>query len=204
LFEIRDLNKKFGDKVIFKDLNLSIEDGSILTVIGPSGGGKTTFLRMLAGLESRDSGEFILDGEVVTEAEVGLVFQSFELFAHLSVLENITLAPINVLKLSKDEARAEAIALLEKLDLAELVSSYPYQLSGGQKQRVALARALAMKPKILAYDEPTSALDPELRKQVEELILSMKDTGLTQIVVTHDINFADNISDQKFEVGANV
>ncbi|MDR0846523.1 MAG: amino acid ABC transporter ATP-binding protein [Lactobacillales bacterium] len=204
MFEIRDLNKKFGDKVIFKDLNLSIEDGSILTVIGPSGGGKTTFLRMLAGLESRDSGEFILDGEVVTEAEVGLVFQSFELFAHLSVLENITLAPINVLKLSKDEARAEAIALLEKLDLAELVSSYPYQLSGGQKQRVALARALAMKPKILAYDEPTSALDPELRKQVEELILSMKDTGLTQIVVTHDINFADNISDQKFEVGANV
>ncbi|MDR3156667.1 MAG: amino acid ABC transporter ATP-binding protein [Lactobacillales bacterium] len=203
MFEIRSLSKKFGDKVLFDQLNLQIEDGSILTIVGESGGGKTTLLRMLAGLEKIDSGEILLDGKVlnVEEDEVmGIVFQDFQLFPHLSVLDNILLAPMHVLKKSRKKAEVSARELLNRLGLEEKEFLYPYQLSGGQKQRVALARALAMQPKILAYDEPTSALDPGLRKQVEELIVSMKDLGVTQIVVTHDMSFAKNISDQMFVV----
>jgi len=203
MFEIRNLSKKFGDKVLFDRLNLRIKEHSIVTIVGPSGGGKTTLLRMLAGLESMDSGEILLDGKVLDmEAEqvMGVVFQDFQLFPHLSVLENIILAPMQVLKKDRKDAEEAARNLLERLELADKEALYPYQLSGGQKQRVALARALAMKPRILAYDEPTSALDPELRKQVEELIISMKDLGITQIVVTHDLNFAKNISDQMIEV----
>lgn len=203
MFEIRNLSKKFGDKVLFDKLNLQIEDGSILTIVGESGGGKTTLLRMLAGLEKIDSGEILLDGKVlnVEEDEVmGIVFQDFQLFPHLSVLDNILLAPIQVLKETKKKAETFARQLLNRLGLAEKEFMYPYQLSGGQKQRVALARALAMKPKILAYDEPTSALDPDLRRQVEELIVSMKDMGVTQMIVTHDMDFARNISDQMFMV----
>jgi len=204
MFEIKKLNKKFGKRVIFNNLNLKIEDGSILTIVGQSGGGKTTLLRMLASLEKIDSGELWLNGKKLDleacEQIMGVVFQDFQLFPHLSVLENIVLAPINVLKQGKQEARVKAQKLLNRLGLVDKENLYPYQLSGGQKQRVALARALAIKPQILAYDEPTSALDPGLRKQVEELILSMKDLGVTQIVVTHDLNFAKNISDQMLEV----
>ncbi|MDR0921592.1 MAG: amino acid ABC transporter ATP-binding protein [Lactobacillales bacterium] len=207
MLELKKINKKFGDRVIFKDLDLNINDGEILTIVGQSGGGKTTLLRMLAGLESIDSGEVILDGKIInpeimdTEDQVmGIVFQDFQLFPHLSVLDNITLAPISALKLDKSVAKKEALELLEKLDLTGKEALYPYQLSGGQKQRVALARALAMKPKVLGYDEPTSALDPELRKQVEELILGLKTTGVTQIVVTHDMEFAENISDEMLKV----
>jgi polar amino acid transport system ATP-binding protein len=158
---------------------------------------------MLAGLEKIDSGEILLDGKVlnVEEDEVmGIVFQDFQLFPHLSVLDNILLAPIQVLKESRKKAEVSARKLLNRLGLEEKEFLYPYQLSGGQKQRVALARALVMRPKILAYDEPTSALDQGLIKHVEELIVSMKDLGVTQMVVTHDMNFAKNISDQMFMV----
>ncbi|MDR1521389.1 MAG: ATP-binding cassette domain-containing protein [Streptococcaceae bacterium] len=204
MFEIRNLSKKFGDRMLFDRLNLQIEKQSIVSIVGPSGGGKTTLLRMLANLESMDSGEILLDGRVLDikkeEQIMGIVFQDFQLFPHLSVLENITLAPIQVLKKNKKVAEHSAKILLSHLELADKKYLYPYQLSGGQKQRVALARALAMKPQILAYDEPTSSLDPNLRKQIEKLIISMKDLGVTQIVVTHDLNFAQNISDQMIEV----
>ncbi|MDR1012824.1 MAG: ATP-binding cassette domain-containing protein [Lactobacillales bacterium] len=204
MFEIRNLSKKFGDKILFDRLNLQIKEHSIVAIVGPSGGGKTTLLRMLAGLERIDSGKVLLDGRILNMEEdeqiMGIVFQDFQLFAHLSVLKNITLAPIHVLKEDKKKAEHSGRDLLARLDLSEKEALYPYQLSGGQKQRVALARALAMKPRILAYDEPTSSLDPELRKQVEELIANMKGLGITQIVVTHDLNFAKNISDQMIEV----
>jgi polar amino acid transport system ATP-binding protein len=204
MFEIRNLSKKFGDRVLFDRLNLQIKKQTIVSIVGPSGGGKTTLLRILAGLENMDSGEILLDGRALDikkkEPIMGIVFQDFQLFPHLSVLENITLAPTEVLKESKKTAENTARELLKRLELPEKLSLYPFQLSGGQKQRVALARALAMKPKILSYDEPTSSLNPELRKQVEELIISMKELRVTQIVVTHDLNFAKNISDQIIEI----
>jgi polar amino acid transport system ATP-binding protein len=207
MLEIKSLTKKFGEKTIIDNLNLSIEDGQILTIAGPSGGGKTTLLRILAGLEEMTSGEILLDGRSVNPAKMdssdqimGVVFQDFQLFPHLKVLDNITLAPINVLKEKKETAQKEALELLSTLGLQEKENLYPYQLSGGQKQRVALARALAMKPKVLGYDEPTSALDPELRNQVAELILSLKQTGVTQVVVTHDMEFAQMISDKMLKV----
>jgi polar amino acid transport system ATP-binding protein len=199
---IKDLTKSFDGRRIIDQLNLEINDGEILTIVGPSGGGKTTLLRCLAGLETIDSGQLIIDGTVFdpvamenVDQVVGIVFQDFQLFPHLSVLDNITLAPVLALKQSKEASEAEALELLEKFGLKGKETLYPYQLSGGQKQRVALARALAMKPKILGYDEPTSALDPELRQQVEEVILALKAQGMTQIVVTHDMNFAENIAD---------
>jgi polar amino acid transport system ATP-binding protein len=199
---IKELTKSFDGRRIIDQLNLEINDGEILTIVGPSGGGKTTLLRCLAGLETIDSGQLIIDGTVFdpvsmenVDQVVGIVFQDFQLFPHLSVLDNITLAPVLALKQSKEASEAEALELLEKFGLKGKETLYPYQLSGGQKQRVALARALAMKPKILGYDEPTSALDPELRQQVEEVILALKAQGMTQIVVTHDMNFAENIAD---------
>ncbi|MEI5994569.1 amino acid ABC transporter ATP-binding protein [Candidatus Enterococcus mansonii] len=204
---IKELMKSFDGRRIIDQLNLEIKDGEILTIVGPSGGGKTTLLRCLAGLETIDSGELTMDGVSFNPVEmdnadqvVGIVFQDFQLFPHLSVLDNVTLAPILALKQTKTESEAEAIDLLTKFGLGGKEYLYPYQLSGGQKQRVALARALAMKPKILGYDEPTSALDPELRQQVEEVILTLKAQGMTQIVVTHDMNFAENIADNILKV----
>jgi polar amino acid transport system ATP-binding protein len=207
MLTIKNLTKRFGNRTIIDQLNIDITDGEILTIVGPSGGGKTTLLRCLAGLETIDSGELLLNGAAFNPVAmnnadqiVGIVFQDFQLFPHLSVLDNITLAPILVLKQTKEASEAEAIGLLNKLGLAGKEQLYPYQLSGGQKQRVALARALAMKPKVLGYDEPTSALDPALRQQVEEVILTLKDQGMTQIVVTHDMNFAENIADNLLTV----
>lgn len=207
MIELKNINKSFDGKKIINDLNLTIPDGQILSIVGPSGGGKTTLLRMLAGLETADSGQFLLDGTVFDPANmkqqeqvVGVVFQDFQLFPHLSVRDNITLAPKMVLKESADEYNQKAEKLAGQLGLKDLLDNYPYQLSGGQKQRLAIARALAMDPKVLAYDEPTSALDPELRQQVEKLILDLKAEGVTQIVVTHDWEFADHIADQKLEV----
>lgn len=204
---IKNLTKSFDGRRIIDQLNLEIKDGEILTIVGPSGGGKTTLLRCLAGLETIDSGELTMDGVAFNPVEmdnadqvVGIVFQDFQLFPHLSVLDNITLAPILSLKQTKTESETEALDLLTKFGLSGKESLYPYQLSGGQKQRVALARALAMKPKVLGYDEPTSALDPELRQQVEEVILTLKAQGMTQIVVTHDMTFAENIADNLLTV----
>lgn len=207
MLTIKNLTKSFDGRTIIDRLNLEIPDGEILTIVGPSGGGKTTLLRCLAGLETIDSGELLVDGAPFdpvsmdnADQVVGIVFQDFQLFPHLSVLDNITLAPVLSLKQSKQESIDEALSLLDKFGLAGKEGLYPYQLSGGQKQRVALARALAMKPKVLGYDEPTSALDPELRQQVEAVILGLKEQGITQIVVTHDMQFAENIADQLLTV----
>lgn len=207
MLTIKNLTKHFDNRTIIDHLNLEIPEGKILTIVGPSGGGKTTLLRCLAGLETIDSGELLLDGVPFNPAEmdnadqvVGVVFQDFQLFPHLSVLENITLAPTLVLKEEKAKSQQEALELLEKLGLAGKEKLYPYQLSGGQKQRVALARALAMKSKVLGYDEPTSALDPALRQQVEEVILDLRKQGMTQIVVTHDMAFAEKIADNLLTV----
>ncbi|HJF19014.1 MAG TPA: ATP-binding cassette domain-containing protein [Enterococcus columbae] len=207
MLELRKINKAFGNRKIITDLDLKIEQGSILCIVGSSGGGKTTILRMLAGLESIDSGEFLLAGQPFQptnlkeqEQVVGVVFQDFQLFPHLNVFENITLAPKLALKQEKAVYTKTAEDLAQRLGLANLLNHYPYQLSGGQKQRVAIARAMAMNPKVLAYDEPTSALDPGLSQQVAELILEMKQAGMTQIVVTHDLDFAKQIADQLYQV----
>lgn len=207
MLELKKINKSFGEKQVIRDLDLTIPDGTILAIVGPSGGGKTTLLRTLAGLEMVDSGTFLLDGKVFDPTDtkdqdqvVGVVFQDFQLFPHLSVLENITLAPKMVLKETGAVANEKAKTLATQLGIDSLLNQYPYQLSGGQKQRVAIARAMAMAPKVLAYDEPTSALDPALRQQVEQLILNLKAQGVTQIVVTHDLTFAETIADHLLKV----
>lgn len=207
MLKLENITKSFNGKTILNDLNVEVKDNSILSIVGPSGAGKTTLLRCIAGLDRPDSGKFILDGKSFdpaddsdTEQIIGVVFQDFNLFPHLTVMENVTLAPTMVLKEDKKSAIDNAKSLLDELSLSDHADQYPFELSGGQKQRVAIARALAMKPKILCYDEPTSALDPSLRDAVGNVILELKKTGITQIVVTHDPAFAKNISDQILEV----
>lgn len=206
MLELKNISKKFKDKEILSNFNLKVEENKILAIVGPSGGGKTTLLRMLAGLESIDSGEIIFNGENLPLNELekrnllGFVFQDFQLFPHMTVLENLVISPVQTMGIKKDEAEAKAIKLLEQLGLEKHYKSYPYSLSGGQKQRVALARAMMIEPKIIGYDEPTSALDPELRLEVEKLILQNKKLGVTQIVVTHDLQFAENIADDILKV----
>ena len=206
MLELKNISKKFKDKEILSNFNLKVEENKILAIVGPSGGGKTTLLRMLAGLESIDSGEIIFNGENLPLNELekrnllGFVFQDFQLFPHMTVLENLVISPIQTMGIKKDEAEAKAIKLLEQLGLENHYKSYPNSLSGGQKQRVALARAMMIEPKIIGYDEPTSALDPELRLEVEKLILQNKKLGVTQIVVTHDLQFAENIADDILKV----
>jgi len=206
MLELKNISKQFGQKKIFDQFNLTIEDGKILSLVGPSGGGKTTLLRMLAGLETIDSGEIIYNGEVVPIDHLenlnllGFVFQDFQLFPHLSVLDNLILSPVKTMGMSKEEAKEKALGLLKRLGLGEHAGAYPYSLSGGQKQRVALARAMMINPQIIGYDEPTSALDPELRQEVEKLILQNREAGMTQIVVTHDLQFAETISDHILKI----
>ena len=201
MLEVKNLKKSFGNRVILDDVNLTVKDDEILCIVGPSGAGKTTLLRCITGLDTPDSGEFLMDGKPfdpqgtgASDRVIGVVFQDFNLFPNLSVMENITLAPTMVLKQHKNEAVKKAQGLSTKGNL------YPWQLSGGQKQRVAIARALAMKPKILCYDEPTSALDPNLRQDVANIILSLKKGGVTQLVVTHDLDFAEEIADDLLKV----
>ena len=206
MLELKNISKRFGEKQIISDLNLKVPEKQILAIVGPSGGGKTTLLRMLAGLETIDSGDIIYNGEELPLDELekrnllGFVFQDFQLFPHLTVLENLTLSPIKTKNVAKEDAEKKAISLLTRLGLAEHVNAYPYSLSGGQKQRVALARAMMIDPEIIGYDEPTSALDPELRLEVEKLILQNRELGMTQIVVTHDLQFAENIADVLLKV----
>ncbi|HCX40417.1 amino acid ABC transporter ATP-binding protein [Lactobacillus acetotolerans] len=200
MLEVKNLTKKFNGHPVLQNINFTLKDGKILAIVGPSGAGKTTLLRIISGLETKDSGEILLDGQEYNLGKVGIVFQDFNLFPNLSVLDNITLAPELVLKESKQVAEKNAMELLTKLQMGGREKQYPYQLSGGQKQRVAIARALAMKPKILCYDEPTSALDPNLRHEVEKMILDLKKSGLTQLVITHDFTFAKNISDQMLKI----
>lgn len=206
MLELKNISKKFKDRQILENFNLTVEENKILAIVGPSGGGKTTLLRMLAGLEKIDSGEIIYNGESLPIDELekrnllGFVFQDFQLFPHLTVLENLVLSPIKTMNMSKNDAEEKALTLLNKLGLDKQVNSYPISLSGGQKQRVALARAMMIDPKIIGYDEPTSALDPELRLEVEKLILKNRELGITQIVITHDLQFAENIADSILKV----
>ncbi|HHJ7123510.1 TPA: amino acid ABC transporter ATP-binding protein [Streptococcus pyogenes] len=206
MLELKNISKQFGQKPIFDGFNLTVQDGEVLSLVGPSGGGKTTLLRMLAGLESIDSGQVFYNGEDVgidhleNRNLLGFVFQDFQLFPHLTVLDNLTLSPTITMGKQKSDAKEKALDLLARLGLKEHAQVYPYSLSGGQKQRVALARAMMIDPQIIGYDEPTSALDPELRQTVEALIVQNREMGITQIVVTHDLVFAEAISDRIIRV----
>ena len=205
MLELKNIEKSFSGRKILDGISLKVTDGEIMCIVGQSGGGKTTLLRCISGLERIDEGEMMLDGKRFDpmsskEALIGVVFQEYNLFPHLSVLENVTLAPKIALKKDPQAVEKEARQLLKKLSLEGKENLYPYQLSGGQKQRVSIARALAMHPKILCYDEPTSALDPGLRDKVRDIILSLKNESMTQIVVTHDLKFAREIADDILKV----
>lgn len=205
MLELKNITKKFGDQTVLAGVDVTIADQKTLAIVGPSGAGKTTLLRIIAGLTPADSGEMIWNGEPTTAAKmrqaglIGVVFQGFELFPNLTVRRNLTLAP-TLQGTSAAAATAQADQLLAELDLTAQADAYPFSLSGGQKQRVAIARALALKPKILLYDEPTSALDPNLRQSVADLINSVKAQGMTQVVVTHDMDFAEAVADETLTV----
>lgn len=210
MLEIKNLAKSYDTRTIFKNMNLTVNDGEVLSIVGPSGIGKTTFLRIVAGLLPADQGELILNGESLdltgerTGAQVGVIFQDFNLFPQYTVKENVMLAPQMVHNESKDEAVENADRLLADLGLTAQADQYPFQLSGGQKQRVAIARALAMKPGILAYDEPTSGLDAESTERVIAVIKQLQAQGVTQLIVTHDLPFAEAVADKTFDFGTDV
>ena len=188
LLEINHMKKSFGEVEVLKDISMKVEEGEVFGIIGPSGSGKSTLLRCATGLETPDSGEIHYNGTF------GLVFQNFNLFPHFSVLKNIVDAPLRVQKRNKEEVYKEALELLKKMGLADKENAYPFQLSGGQQQRVSIARALAMKPDILFFDEPTSALDPELTGEILKVIKDLAAEHMTMVIVTHEMNFAKNVS----------
>ncbi len=190
LLEARNIRKSFGYSEVLKGVDVTVEQGEVLSIIGPSGGGKSTLLRCLTGLETPDSGEIRMEGRV------GLVFQNFNLFPHWSVLKNISDPQISILGKSKEEADAFSRELLAQVELADKEDAYPYQLSGGQQQRVAIARTLGMSPKIIFFDEPTSALDPELTAGILKVIRKLADQHMTMVIVTHEMAFAKAVSDQ--------
>ncbi|MFI8533355.1 amino acid ABC transporter ATP-binding protein [Streptomyces aquilus] len=199
LIELRDVNKYYGELHVLRDINLTVGKGEVVVVIGPSGSGKSTLCRTINRLETIQSGEIQLDGQPLPEegkalaglrAEVGMVFQSFNLFAHKTVLQNISLAQVKVRKRKKDDADQHSRQLLDRVGLADQADKYPAQLSGGQQQRVAIARALAMEPKAMLFDEPTSALDPEMINEVLEVMRQLAREGMTMVVVTHEMGFA--------------
>ena len=203
MIEIKGLCKSFGDHEVLKGIDQNVEEGEVLCIVGPSGSGKSTMLRCINRLEEPTGGEIYIDGELVTEANVdamrtkmGMVFQSFNLFPHKSVLENLTIGPINVKKADKKESEEKGLALLERVGLAEKANEYPRNLSGGQQQRVAIARALAMDPEVMLFDEPTSALDPEMVGEVLDVMKSLAKEGMTMIVVTHEMGFAKEVADK--------
>ncbi|MBB1020090.1 amino acid ABC transporter ATP-binding protein [Dietzia sp. E1] len=205
LVEISGVNKHFGDFHALKDINLSIEQGEVVVVIGPSGSGKSTLCRTINRLETFESGSITIDGKPLPEegkalaklrADVGMVFQSFNLFAHKTILENVTLGPIKVRKQSKAEAEKRAMELLTRVGVEQQAAKYPAQLSGGQQQRVAIARSLAMDPKVMLFDEPTSALDPEMINEVLDVMTGLAKTGMTMVVVTHEMGFARKAADR--------
>lgn len=205
MITVKNLYKSFGKLEVLKGVSCEVNKGEVVTVIGPSGSGKSTMLRCINLLEEPSGGEIYIEGMKINEKGVninmvrqrmGMVFQHFNLFPHLSVLDNITLAPRKVKKLSKDEADEEARKLLDKVGLIDKMDAYPVQLSGGQKQRIAIARALAMKPDIMLFDEPTSALDPEMVKEVLNVIKELVNEGMTMMVVTHEMGFAREVSDK--------
>jgi ABC-type polar amino acid transport system ATPase subunit len=216
MVRVRDVHKSFGDLKVLDGMSFDVKRGEVLAIIGPSGSGKSTMLRCLNFLEEHDAGEILIEGEPLgyrvmengtrerqSEAEiarlrsnVGMVFQSFNLFPHRSVRDNITLAPVSVKHLDKQEARDRAEVLLEKVGLAEKIDEYPSRLSGGQQQRVAIARALAMEPKVMLFDEVTSALDPELVGEVLMVVQQLAEEGMTMVIVTHEMQFANDVSDR--------
>ncbi len=204
MISIKNLHKKFGKLHVLKDVSAHISEKEVVVIIGPSGSGKSTLLRCINYLEQPTEGEIIVDGIPLTgeaninkvREEVGMVFQRFNLFPHMTVLENITLAPVKVRKMVRSEAEKIALELLEKVGLADKAHAYPEQLSGGQQQRVAIARALAMKPKVMLFDEPTSALDPEMIKEVLDVMKALANEGMTMVVVTHEMGFAREVGDR--------
>ena len=203
MIEVKGLKKSFNGLEVLKGITETINDGEVVCVIGPSGSGKSTFLRCLNMLEEHTAGEVIIDGEVLSELnvnqvrkEMGMVFQSFNLFPHMTVLKNITVPPIKVGGLSEKEAEKKALELLERVGLSEKAEAYPRELSGGQQQRVAIARALAMNPRYMLFDEPTSALDPEMVGEVLEVMKGLAHSGMTLIVVTHEMGFASEVADR--------
>lgn len=203
MIEIKDLKKSFGDLHVLKGISQTIDDKEVLCVIGPSGGGKSTFLRCLNRLETPDSGDILLDGEKITEDNIieirekmGMVFQNFNLFKNMTVLENITAAPVHVKKMPKEDAEKKAMELLKLVGLSDKANDRPDSLSGGQQQRVAIARALAMDPEIMLFDEPTSALDPEMVGEVLDVMRKLANEGMTMVVVTHEMGFAREVSDK--------
>ncbi len=205
LLEIKNLQKKFGDNVILDGVSFTVSNGEVVVILGASGGGKSTLLRCINALEPINGGEIILDGENITTGNIpltrlrqriGMVFQSYELFPHLTVLDNICLAPCKVQKRSRQEVETEAVALLERVGLGDRTKSYPRELSGGQKQRVAIVRAMCMHPEVLLFDEVTAALDPEMVREVLEVILDLARQGRTMLIVTHEMAFARAIADR--------
>ncbi len=205
LVEMRDVNKHFGDLHVLKDINLTVHRGEVVVVIGPSGSGKSTLCRTINRLETIDSGQILVDGTPLPEegrglarlrADVGMVFQSFNLFAHKTVLDNVTLGPVKVKGMKAKDAKERAMGLLERVGVANQAGKLPAQLSGGQQQRVAIARALAMQPKVMLFDEPTSALDPEMINEVLDVMTALAREGMTMVVVTHEMGFARRAGDR--------
>lgn len=205
MITIKDLHKSFGDHEVLKGIDLEIEKGEILVIIGPSGSGKSTILRCMNLLETPTSGDIIFEGKSLVDKDtnidevrqnIGMVFQHFNLFPHKTILENVTLAPITLKKMSKEEAEKKAETLLKRVGLYDKKDTYPAQLSGGQKQRIAIARALAMEPDMMLFDEPTSALDPEMVKEVLEVIKELAQDGMTMAIVTHEMGFAKEVADR--------
>lgn len=201
ILKIEDLKKKYKDKEVLKGINFNVEKGEVISIIGPSGGGKSTLLRCINLLETPTSGNIYFKDEKISATEkyrqqVGMVFQNFNLFNNLTVIENCILAPKKLLNLSDKEARDQAKRYLEKVGMLDFINARPKSLSGGQKQRVAIARALCMKPEILLFDEPTSALDPEMVSEVLKIIVSLAKEGMTMLVVTHEMSFSKNVSDR--------
>lgn len=204
MIEIKNLHKSFGHVEVLKGVDVSIEEKEVVVIIGPSGSGKSTLLRCMNYLEEPTSGDITVDNMKLDKhadinkirENIGMVFQRFNLFPHMTVLENIVLAPTKVLKISRDEAISTAMDLLQRVGLKEKANSYPSQLSGGQQQRVAIARALAMKPKVMLFDEPTSALDPEMVTEVLDVMKSLANQGMTMVVVTHEMGFAREVGDR--------
>ncbi|KEH95565.1 amino acid ABC transporter ATP-binding protein [Clostridium novyi] len=205
MIKVNDLHKSFGDLEVLKGVNAHIKKGEVVVVIGPSGSGKSTFLRCLNLLEEPTSGEIIFEGQEITSKKndinlqrqkMGMVFQQFNLFPNLNILDNITLAPVKLNKLSKEDAENVALDLLERVGLKDKAKNYPNQLSGGQKQRIAIARALAMSPDVMLFDEPTSALDPEMVGEVLGVMKELAKEGMTMVVVTHEMGFAREVADR--------
>ena len=203
MIEFRNINKWYGDFHVLKKINETVEKGEVLVICGPSGSGKSTLVRCVNRLEDVDQGEIVINGQDIKSqdinalrAEIGIVFQQFNLYPHLTVLKNITLAPIKVKKIAKDEAEATALRLLDRVGIGNQAHKFPVELSGGQQQRVAIARALAMKPQIMLFDEPTSALDPEMINEVLNVMKDLAREGMTMLCVTHEMGFAREVADR--------